>query len=274
MQERTQTAVILTVNLAAASLAAAAVFEDEKEQGSMIVYNFCMSRSTQFKSVSPMPKFRILENISVLASLLGKLFLYVKAWTKISLLSRRHMPEETSRRCKELSGLLLGKLLYSVAELSPLFFVVVTHILSLHFTGINTDKIKYCVIFTYPGLSLVLLPSITIFTTPSLRSGLKGLVKCATPHSQSSAVQPIPANHGFELVSQPCHKELALASASQLSPEDLALKSVTPCAAAAGDDMEEIGKGDGPVNSISSTIAGVANDDNYGHVKALLKSCE
>ena len=74
--------------------------------------------------------------------------------------------------------------------------------------------------------------------------------------------------------SQPCPKELALASASQLSGEDLALKSVTPCAAAAGDDMEEIGKGDGPVNSIPSTIAGVANDDNYGHVKALLKSCE
>ena len=169
-----------------------------------------------------------------------------------------------------------------MAELGPLFFLVVTHILSLYFTGIDTDKIKYCVMFTYPGLSLVLLPSIIIFTTPSLRSGLKGLVKChATPHSQSSAVQPIPANHGFELVSQPCPKELALASASQpcpkelalasasqLSPEDLALKTVTPCAAAAGDDMEEIG------NRISSTIARVTNDDNYSHVKALLKSCE
>ena len=89
MKERSQTAVIFTVNLAAASLAAAAVFQHERGKESLLLYNFCMSRSTLFNYESPMPNFRILENTSVISSLLGKVFLYVKMWTKISLLARR-----------------------------------------------------------------------------------------------------------------------------------------------------------------------------------------
>ena len=125
----------------AASLASMALYEDERHQGSMIVYNFCMSRSTLWKYAYPMPIFRKLENIAVLSSLLGKVFLYVKMWTKISLLRRRQLATEPSGRCRELSRLLLGKVLYSVAELGPLFFVVVTHVLSLHFTR---GAIQWC----------------------------------------------------------------------------------------------------------------------------------
>ena len=116
VQEKYLTAVIFVVNLAAALLAAFAVFHDEKIRGIMIIYNFCMSRGTRFGyNTSPLPKFRILESISVLASLIGKVFLYVKMWTRISLMMRQ-LPEEC-RRCKELTGLLRGKLIYSLAEL-------------------------------------------------------------------------------------------------------------------------------------------------------------
>ena len=104
--------------MAAAFLGAFAVFHDEKIRGILIIYNFCMSRGTRFGyNISPLPKFRILENISVLASLIGKVFLYVKMWTRICLMRRRQLPEECRGRCKELTGLLRGKLLYSLAEL-------------------------------------------------------------------------------------------------------------------------------------------------------------
>ena len=118
MQEKKLTAVIFIINLAAAVLAAFAIFQDEKIRGIMIIYNFCMSRGTRFGyNTSPLPKFRILESISVLASLIGKVFLYVKMWTRISLMRRRQLPVECMGRCNELTGLLRGKLLYSLAEL-------------------------------------------------------------------------------------------------------------------------------------------------------------
>ena len=118
VQEKKLTAFIFIINLAAAVLAAFAVFHDEKIRGTNIIYNFCMSRGTRFgNNISPFPKFRILENISVLASLIGKVFLYVKMWTRISLMRRRQLPEECRWRCKELTGLLRGKLIYSLAEL-------------------------------------------------------------------------------------------------------------------------------------------------------------
>ena len=117
MQEKKLTAFIFIMNLSAAVLAAFAVFHDENIRGTNIIYNFCMSRGTQFgHSISPLPKFRILENISVLASLIGKVFIYVKMWTRISLMMKQ-LPEECRGRCKELTGLLRGKLLYSLAEL-------------------------------------------------------------------------------------------------------------------------------------------------------------
>ena len=118
MQEKKLTAVIFVINLAAAALAEFAVFHDEEIRGTNIIYNFCMSRGTRFGyNASPFSKFRILENISVLASLVGKVFLYVKMWTRISLMRRTQLPEECRGRCKELVGLLRGKLLYSLAEL-------------------------------------------------------------------------------------------------------------------------------------------------------------
>ena len=118
VQEKKLTAVIFIINLAAAALAEFAVFHDEKIRGTNIIYNFCMSRRTRFgHEDSPKTKFRILESISVLASLIGKVFLYVKMWTRISLMRRRQLPEECRGRCKELVGLLRGKLLYSLAEL-------------------------------------------------------------------------------------------------------------------------------------------------------------
>ena len=116
MQEKKLTAFIFIMNLSAAVLADFARFHDEKIRGTDIIYNFCMSRRTRFgHNTSPMTKFRIFENISVLASLIGKVFLYVKMWTRISLMMRQ-LPEEC-RRCKELTGLLRGKLIYSLAEL-------------------------------------------------------------------------------------------------------------------------------------------------------------
>ena len=117
MQEKKLTAFIFIMNLSAAVFAAFAVFHDDNIRGTNIIYNFCMSRGTQFgHSISPLPKFRILENISVLASLIGKVFIYVKMWTRISLMMKQ-LPEECRGRCKELTGLLRGKLLYSLAEL-------------------------------------------------------------------------------------------------------------------------------------------------------------
>ena len=80
--------------------------------------------------------------------------------------------------------------------------------------SIDTTKVKYCIIFAYPGLSLVVLPSITIFTTPSLRGGLKSLVGCANH-------QPIPQ------------------SEHQQAPEDFALESLAP-RAASSDNKETL----------------------------------
>ena len=100
MQEKTLTTAIFTINLVAASLASMALYEDERAHSGMIVYNFCMSQGKLWKYGSSMPTSRILENISVLSSLLGKVFLYVKMWTKISLLGRRQLPAESTARCK------------------------------------------------------------------------------------------------------------------------------------------------------------------------------
>ena len=105
MQEKNLAAVIFTVNVVVTSLAATALFLDESSQGSMIIYNFCMSREVLHKYANPTPIFRILECISVLASLLGKVFLYIKMWTRISLKARRPLPEESVGICRELSGM-------------------------------------------------------------------------------------------------------------------------------------------------------------------------
>ena len=171
-----------------------------------------------------------------------------------------------------MSGLLLGKLLYSLAELSPLFFVLVTHILSLHFPGINTTKVKYSIMFTYPGLSLVVLPSITIFATPSMRGNLKSLVGCAIPQSIPQSIPKL-------VVHQPTPTDLELASPAPLAAVDNKGEVGQGEGPGNGDNKGEMGKEEGPTTALTSNISRVSNgprddDDDHGYVKALLKSCE
>ena len=154
----------------------------------MIMYNFCMSNSSncsKWKVMSPIPKLRIVAALTVLFCLLTKFFLYVKMWTKISLRARRILSGEFRARSRELSRLLIGKVLFSVAELSPMFFIAVSHFLSLYFINVDTFQVKYFIMFMYPGLSLVVLSSFTIWEKCTARQSPATIDLALIPVSQS-----------------------------------------------------------------------------------------
>ena len=133
---------------------------------------------------------------------------------------------------------------FSTLPHSPIFFTVVTHVLSLYFTSIDTVKIKYCVLFTYPALTTVILPAITIITTPSMRSGLQ----CGADSAIDQSIH-VPRNDGI---------------------------TIEPLNAA--HDKREVGnrdteKGGTPDNSVAFADES-REEDNYPHIYNLLQSCQ
>ena len=128
--------------------------------------------------------------------------------------------------------------------LSPIFFAAVTHVLSLYFTSIDTVKIKYCVLFTYPALTTLILPTTMIMTTPSMRSGLK----CGADSTIDQSID-VSRNDG---------------------------KTIEPLNAA--NDKGEVGnrdteKGETPDNSMALADES-REEDNYPHIYKLLQSCQ
>ena len=102
-----------------------------------------------------------------------KFFLYLKMWTKISSQAQKYLPEEYHGRCKELSGLLLGKLVYSVSEFLPMVSIITVYFISRNIYKLNIEAMNYFIVFTMPSIFLFVLPTIQLFTTPTIRNDLK-----------------------------------------------------------------------------------------------------
>ena len=134
----------------------------------MIFYNFCLTKSTDWKPMSPVPILRRAVQAIVMCSLIFKLLLYLRMWRKISSQAQRYLPEEDHGRCKELSGLLLGQLVYSVSEFLPMFSAVTAFFIARHIFLFDTKLVAYVIFFTMPSILLFLLPTIQIFTTPTV----------------------------------------------------------------------------------------------------------
>ena len=145
----------------------------QREQDSMVFYNFCLSKSVKWTPMSNPPILRRLVNITILFSLILKFFLYLKMWTKISSQAQRYLPEDYHGRCKELSGLLLGKLVYSVSEFIPMASVITIYFISRYIYKLNNESLNYLIVFTMPSIYLFILPTIQLLTTPPIRNGIK-----------------------------------------------------------------------------------------------------
>ena len=145
----------------------------KREQDSMVFYNFCLSKSVKWIPMSNPPLLRRLVNLIILSSLIVKFFLYLKMWMKISSQAKKYLPDEYHGRCKELSGLLLGKLVYSVSEFIPMASVLTIYFISSHIHKLNEKAMNYFIVFTMPSIYLFVLPTIQLFTTPTIRDDIK-----------------------------------------------------------------------------------------------------
>ena len=159
----------------------------------MIFYNFCLSKSTDWKPMSPLPKLRRAVQAIVMCSLIFKFLLYLRMWRKISSQAQRYLPEEYHGRCKELSGLLFGQLVYSASEFLPMCSAVTSYFISRHIVLFNTKFVAYVIFFTMPSILLFLLPTIQIFTTPPIKKDVTQCLlhyrpKCVKPNMSSEQI--------------------------------------------------------------------------------------
>ena len=145
----------------------------QREQESMVFYNFCLSKSAKWKPMSNPPILRKIVNFLLFSSLIFKFFLYFRMWSKISSQAQRYLPEEYHGRCKELSCLLLGKLVYSISEFIPMASVLSIHLVSRYILKLNIEALNYFIVFTMPSIFLFILPTIQIFTTPPIRNDMR-----------------------------------------------------------------------------------------------------
>ena len=176
INERTLTRTILLIHLVITPLCTASYVQEmmsKREQESMVFYNYCLSNSVKWTPMPNPPILRKIVNLILLGSLILKSVLYMKMWRTISSQAQRYLPEEHHGRCKELSGLLLGKLVYSVSELIPMVSVISIHFISRYIYKLNEEALMYFTIFTMPSILLFILPIIQLYTTPTIRNDIK-----------------------------------------------------------------------------------------------------
>ena len=113
----------------------------------MVFYNFCLSKSAKWKPMSNPPILRKIVNFLLFSSLIFKFVLYFRMWSKISSQAQRYLPEEYHGRCKELSCLLLGKLVYSISELIPMASLLSIHLVSRYIHKLNIEALNYFIVF-------------------------------------------------------------------------------------------------------------------------------
>ena len=174
IKERTLTKVILGVNFVLTPLCIASYVQEkmsERELNSLLYYKFCMSEMTTWKPYAPPPVCRQLAQALVLFSLLTKWFIYFKMWMSVS--RKMEVPDSFQERCKQLSELLFGQLIYTTAEMLPIATIIIYVLCVSIFNVSNPETDKIFIMLTVPSINFALLPTIQIFATPAIRADLK-----------------------------------------------------------------------------------------------------
>ena len=172
IKERTLTKIILAVNFVITPLCITSYVQEkmsERELNSLLYYKFCMSEMATWKPYAPPPVCRQLAQALVLFSLITKWVIYFKMWSK----TKRVVQDTFRERCKELSDLLFGQLMYTTAEILPIASISIYVICVAIFNISNPDANKIFLLLTVPSINFLLLPTIQIFVTPAIRADLK-----------------------------------------------------------------------------------------------------
>ena len=176
IKERTLTKLILGVNFVITPLCVASHAQErmsERELNSLLFYKVCMSEMTTWRPLAPPPVFRQVAQASLLSALLAKWAIYFKMWITISRRTNQEVPDSFLDRCKTLSELLFGQLIYATAEMLPIAVLVVYIVGVAIFNASDPEADKIFIMLTVPSINLALLPTIQIFATPAIRADLK-----------------------------------------------------------------------------------------------------